>query len=91
MSANVLHHIVHRGDESEEGLEILRSVLSVGLDVDAQDFNGDTPMHIAAKLNKRKILEVLMKCRPNLTIVNKDDMTAHQCFIAACIAASFIR
>jgi ankyrin repeat protein len=83
MSGNLLHELVRSADGSEHHLNLLKSVLSLGVNVNLQDSNGDTPLHIAAKQRNADVLQVLFACRPDQTIVNHQGLTAEQCFVAA--------
>lgn len=44
--------------------------------IDKQDRNGDTPVHHAARRWSMEDISNLLKCDPDLTITNKDGLTA---------------
>ena len=83
MSGNVLHELVRNADGSAHHLMLLKSLISLGVDVNLRDSNGDTPLHIAAKSQNAEVMKILFACRPNLTIVNNQGLTAEQCFVAS--------
>jgi len=70
-----LHWAVKKSYTDIAGLLLLN-----GTNVDAQDFSGKTPLHIAASLNKRQQIKFLMKLNANPEIKTKngkcpEDMT----------------
>jgi hypothetical protein len=54
----------------DNDLEIARIAIEAGADVNAQDLNGDTPLHHAARYNCRKIAELLVSQKANVDAKN---------------------
>jgi len=63
---NVLHRITQRIEEhspelSEKHKELLKSLLEKGAKVESRDISGDTPLHVAARLNKYKTIQLFIE------------------------------
>ena len=43
-----IHSLVAENDESAYALALLGQLLSIGVNIDVQDRNGNTPLHLAA-------------------------------------------
>jgi len=70
--ANVLHYFVRNKIEPENaalGMKILQGLLENGADVDCQNINGETALHIAAARGTTLCVEFLLQngASPNLT------------------------
>lgn len=56
--------------------EVLRYILKKGIDIDAQNEDGNTALHLAASKNDPKILKFLLKNKAKNDILNENRMTA---------------
>lgn len=61
-----------------QSIDILNLILNHAKgddDIDAQDVNGDTALHLAIRLGDIQLVDALLKHEPNLKIRNNDDKT----------------
>ena len=60
--------------------EIVKYILDKGADVNKQNDNGDTALHIAAKNDNVEIIELLIKNKAALDIPNKEGVIPFELF-----------
>lgn len=58
--------------------DIVRKLCKAGADVSIKDVNGDTPLHIAAKMGFPEIIKILIKYGANISEENNKGMTPIQ-------------
>ncbi len=62
--------------------EVVEILLANGADVNKADGNGNTSLHVGIATGQKEIAETLMACEDvDLTLKNKEDMTAHDLVI----------
>lgn len=54
--------------------KIIRYLIYSKANIGAQDINGDTPLHIAARFGRDKIVKLLLKYNASITIQNKKSL-----------------
>lgn len=69
----VLHTFVYKFFYNKD---ILLYLLESGANVNAQNDNGDTPLHIAAKQDEHQSIEILIRLNANLDIKNNEGQSA---------------
>ncbi|XP_045470523.1 putative ankyrin repeat protein RF_0381 [Harmonia axyridis] len=57
---------------------IAESLIAGGINVDAKDFFGDTPLHLAAFGNNPQLLTILLRNNARLDLVNDKNLTAFE-------------
>ena len=70
---NFLHKIIPLNN-----IESVKSIIRHGIDLNAKNFSGDTPLHIAAKYDFKDTLLTLLEANANPTIVNEQNRLAIQ-------------
>jgi len=73
------YHAIHFAAASKDNaVELLKTVLDAGADIDALNENGQTALHIATFWNNAEAVKLLLDRGANKTIKNKSGRTAEQ-------------
>ena len=54
---------------------MIKHLIEFGVDVNARDYYGNTPLHYAARLKKSELIEMLLNAGAEIDPVNKDGLT----------------
>ena len=58
-------------------VHVVKHLLANGVEVNRLDYTGDTPLHDASRFGHTRIVVALLEAGADLTIKNKDGLTAH--------------
>lgn len=72
---NCLHLIVRAKSEKHKSLTIAKLLIERGININAQDENGDTPLHYAATKNYTNMIKLLLYHNANKHAVNSRQKT----------------
>ena len=55
--------------------EMLKRIITLGVDVNAKDYYGNTPLHYAARQKSPELIEMLLNADAEIDSLNKDGLT----------------
>jgi Ankyrin repeats (many copies) len=68
---------------TDEQEQLVRPLLAVGMDINAQDLDGNTPLHCAAAGGHASMLRMLLMCNANPNVLNNQGQDALLCAVRA--------
>ena len=71
-----LHQAVYQHDQGSDGTELIKYLLSQGIDADQGNYRGNTALHIIARKNYPDILKILLEHQVDKDKLNKNGESA---------------